>query len=124
MAIAFSVCSSARRPNALRAHDMHPASQMSSRAVLWLSTLLTGRRTWQHWPSLEDKKRSPSRGASSKRKALTLSGTYPSLPARKGEAAGGQGGAGELAASSHGRKNDDASSEASLPAWLSNDLDR
>ena len=46
-----AICSSARRPYALRARDTPPASKMSSQVVLWLSTLLTAHRTWPHWQS-------------------------------------------------------------------------
>src|SRR5262249_47939731 len=60
-----AICSSARRPYALRARDTYPASKMSSQGVLLLLRLLTAHSTWQHLQSLEDKERSPSREASS-----------------------------------------------------------
>ena len=60
-----AICSSARRPCALRARDTYQVSKMSSQGVLRLLPLLTAHSTWQHLQSLEDKERSPSREASS-----------------------------------------------------------
>ena len=59
------LCSSGRRPCALRARDTYPASKMSSQGALRLLPLLTAHSTWQHLQSLEDKERRPSREASS-----------------------------------------------------------
>src|SRR5215471_13709517 len=56
-----AICSSARRPYALRARDTYPASKMSSQGVLLLLRLLTAHSTWQHLQTLEDKERSPMR---------------------------------------------------------------
>src|SRR5262249_25431482 len=58
------LCSSGRRPCALRARDTYPASKMSSPGALRLLPLLTAHSTWQHLQSLEDKERRPSREAS------------------------------------------------------------
>jgi hypothetical protein len=60
-----AICSSVRRPYALRAPGMPPASKMSSRDVPWRSPLVIARRTSRHWQGLEDTERSPSREASS-----------------------------------------------------------
>ena len=60
-----AICSSVRRPCALRARDTYQVSKMSSQDVLRLSPLLTAHSTWQHLQSLEDKERSPSKEASS-----------------------------------------------------------
>jgi hypothetical protein len=60
-----AICSSVRRPYALRARGMPPASKMSSRDVPWRSPLVIARRTSRHWQGLEDTERSPSREASS-----------------------------------------------------------
>jgi hypothetical protein len=59
------MCSSARRPCALRARDTYQVLKMSSQGVLRLLPLLTAHSTCQHLQSLEDKERSPSREASS-----------------------------------------------------------
>src|SRR6516162_8854289 len=60
-----AICSSARRPCALRARDIYQVSKMSSPGLLRLLPLVTAHRTWQHLQSLEDKERSPSREPSS-----------------------------------------------------------
>src|SRR6516165_11638078 len=63
--VVSAICSSARRPCALRPRDTCQVSKMSSQGVLRLLPLLTAHSTWQHVQSLEDKERSPSREASS-----------------------------------------------------------
>src|SRR5215471_1129476 len=64
-ATSSAICSSARRPGALRARDTYQVSKMSSQDVLRLLPLLTAHSTWQRLQSPEDKERNPSRGASS-----------------------------------------------------------
>ena len=71
-----STYSSARRPNASRARDTHPAWRMSSQVVPGLSSLSAAHRTSQHWQRLEERERSRPTKASSQRQARALNATY------------------------------------------------